>query len=49
MFSKRMPLIVASAAVLCAGSVDADTIKVGVIGPFSGPFAIAPIALEIWP
>jgi ABC-type branched-subunit amino acid transport system substrate-binding protein len=36
-----MLLIAASAAVLCAGSAHVGTIKVGVIGPFSGPFAIA--------
>jgi branched-chain amino acid transport system substrate-binding protein len=41
MFSKRMLLIAAAAAVFFGGSANADTIKVGVIGPFSGPFAIA--------
>jgi branched-chain amino acid transport system substrate-binding protein len=41
MFSKRMLLIAAAAAVLCGAPAEADTIKVGVIGPFSGPFAIA--------
>lgn len=35
-----MRVLVAVAAILLAGSAMADTIKVGVIGPFSGPFAL---------
>jgi len=37
----RLPLglLAASALALCATTVLADTIRVGVIGPFSGPFA----------
>jgi branched-chain amino acid transport system substrate-binding protein len=41
MLSKRMMLIAAVAAGLGGGPASADTVKVGVIGPFSGPFAIA--------
>ena len=33
-------LLAATAALALCGSVYADTIKVGVVGPFSGPFAI---------
>ncbi|TIU29020.1 MAG: ABC transporter substrate-binding protein, partial [Mesorhizobium sp.] len=36
---KRM-LLAAVAAIALSGTASAETIKVGVIGPFSGPFAI---------
>ena len=36
---KRM-LLAAVAAMALAGAAQADTIKIGVVGPFSGPFAI---------
>jgi branched-chain amino acid transport system substrate-binding protein len=36
---KRM-LLAAVAAMALAGTAQADTIKIGVVGPFSGPFAI---------
>lgn len=36
----KMILLAATAAIALCGSAFADTIKVGVVGPFSGPFAI---------
>jgi branched-chain amino acid transport system substrate-binding protein len=39
--SRCTVLVAAALAVFSGGSAVADTIKVGVIGPFSGPFAIA--------